>query len=122
MFNAKERAAAMGVFAIASFLGPAIGPVAGGFLSAASTWRWVAALLAFFSLILTVIGALFMPETYEPVLLRRRATELSKVSGKVYRYSRDVERPMVTKELFKKQLTVPWKLLFTEPVAALMAL
>lgn len=27
MFNAKERAAAMGVFAIAPFLGPAIGPV-----------------------------------------------------------------------------------------------
>jgi hypothetical protein len=63
-----------------------------------------------------------LPETYEPVLLRRRAAELSLASGKVYRYSQDVDKPLVLKDLFRKQLTVPWKLLFTEPVAALMAL
>jgi hypothetical protein len=36
---------------------------AGGFLSEASSWKWVGALLAFFALILTIAGSLFLPET-----------------------------------------------------------
>jgi hypothetical protein len=79
MFNAADRGSAMGLFAMAPFLGPAIGPIvsptpwstrstklnsqAGGFLSEASSWKWVAALLAFFALILTIAGTLFLPET-----------------------------------------------------------
>ena len=32
MFNAKERGLAMAIFASAPFLGPALGPIPGGFL------------------------------------------------------------------------------------------
>lgn len=114
----------MGIFAVAPFLGPAIGPVAAGFLAEArnSSWKWVAALLAFFSAILTVAGALWLPETYEPVLLRRRAERLTKVNGGKWAYHGDVEKPLQMKELFLNQLKTPWKLLFTEPIALLMAL
>lgn len=38
LFPAKQRALAMSVFAIAPFLGPVIGPIAGGFLP---TWEWL---------------------------------------------------------------------------------
>jgi hypothetical protein len=122
MFSAAERGAAMGVFAAAPFLGPAIGPVAGAFLAQAEGWKWVAALLAFFALFLFVLGALFSPETYAPVLLRRRAQYLSKATGKVYRAELDVKKPMKTKDLFLQQLKTPWILLFTETVAFLMAI
>lgn len=124
MFPPATRASAMGIFAIAPFLGPAIGPVAGGFLAEAngSSWKWVAALLAFFSAILTVAGALWLPETYEPVLLRRRVERLATETGKVWAYHGDIEKPLETKALFINQLKTPWKLLFTEPIAMLMAL
>lgn len=126
MFPPTSRAKALGLFSIAPFLGPAIGPVAGGFLAEAegSSWRWVAALLALFSAILTVAGAVWMPETYEAVLLRRRAARLEKEGGKgiVWAYHRDVAKPLQPKELFLNQLKTPWKLLFTEPIAMLMAL
>ena len=112
----------MGLFAVAPFLGPAIGPIAGGFLSEASSWKWVGALLAFFALILTIAGTLFLPETYEPVLLRQRAKRLTKITGKKHLSRRDAAKPLHTKELFVQSMKTPWILLFTEPIALLMAL
>ena len=50
-------------FCWASVLGPALGPIAGGFLGAAAGWRWVEALLGIFAAILTILGILFIPET-----------------------------------------------------------
>ena len=95
---------------------------AGGFLSSAAGWKWVAALLAFFALLLAVLGTLFQPETYEPVLLRRRAAWLSKLTGKVYRSERDAAKPLDPVKLFLDGLKTPWVLLFTETVAFLMAI
>ena len=82
----------------------------------------MAALLAFFSGILTIAGAIWLPETYEPVLLRRRARNMEKHYGGRWMYHRDVEKPLQPKELFVNQLKTPWKILFTEPIAFLMAL
>ena len=41
VFTASERGLAMGVFALAPFLGPTIGPIVGGFLGQSKGWRWV---------------------------------------------------------------------------------
>ncbi|WRT69893.1 uncharacterized protein IL334_006884 [Kwoniella shivajii] len=122
MFPAHQRGLAMGIFAAAPFLGPAIGPVAGGFLSEAEGWVWVAALIAFVSLVLCIMGVLFSPETYSPFLLRRRATRMSKFTGKVYRSQPDVVKPLDKQKLFMNQLKVPWILMFKEPIVFLMSL
>lgn len=122
LFNAQQRGLAMGVFAVMPMVGPAIGPLAGGFLSMNASWKWVAAVIALFAAVLTSISSLLLPETYAPVLLRRRAKRLSKVTGKVYRAQQDVAKPFDTKTLFLSQLKVPYILLFTEPIVALTAL
>lgn len=103
-------------------LGPAIGPVGGGFLSDAAGWKWVAGLIAVFSGVLTAAGCLLLPETYEPVLLRHRARRLSKYTDKVYRYEQDVKKAFNAKKMFLEQLKVPWILLFTEPIVAIASL
>lgn len=103
-------------------VGPAIGPVAGGFLSMNASWRWVAAVIALFSAALTAISSLLLPETYAPVLLRKRAKSLSKATGKVYRAQQDVAKPLDKKALILNQLKVPYILLFTEPIVALTSL
>ncbi|KAA8567583.1 hypothetical protein EYC84_008058 [Monilinia fructicola] len=48
MFSASHRGVAMSVFAAAPFLGPAIGPIVGGFLGETEGWRWVEGLMAIF--------------------------------------------------------------------------
>lgn len=109
------------VFSSAPFMGPAIGPVIGGFLGQHRGWRWVAALLTFFSGALTVIGFLFIPETFAPVLLRKRAQRLSQATGQHYMSRQDSAQPTKTKEVFAKALAMPWILLLKEPIVALMA-
>ena len=81
-----------------------------GFLGAFSGFVWI-------------IGSLTVPETYAPVLLRRRAERLSKLTGKVYRSKLDIDQGKTTiKQAFKTALSRPWILLFREPIVFLLSL
>ncbi|XHG06327.1 hypothetical protein AWENTII_009532 [Aspergillus wentii] len=91
MFAARERGLALSAFASAPFLGPVLGPIAGGFLGMAAGWKWVMGLLTVLSGLLWFAGTVFKPETYTPVLLRRRAETLSKRTGKIYRSKLDID-------------------------------
>ncbi|KAJ5184350.1 Major facilitator superfamily domain general substrate transporter [Penicillium cf. griseofulvum] len=124
MFPAQQRGIAMSLFAAAPFLGPIIGPIAGGFIGMSDGgWRWVMGFLAAFSGTVWIIGGLLIPETYAPVLLRRRAERLSKLSGKVYRSKLEIDQGKINlKESFKLSLSRPWILLFQEPIVLLLSL
>lgn len=123
MFPAKQRGLAMSVFAAAPFLGPVLGPIMGGFIGMNAGWRWVMGFLAAFSGAVWIVGTLFLPETYAPVLLRKRAEKLSKLSGKIYRSKVEIDQGKVTlKQSFKIALSRPWILLFREPIVFLLSL
>ncbi|KAH7329148.1 major facilitator superfamily transporter [Stachybotrys elegans] len=117
MFNASDRGIAMPLFAMAPFLGPALGPIAGGFLGQAAGWRWIEGLMAIFTGIVWIVGASTCPETYAPVLLRRRAAKLSKLTGKTYISKLDEGKPPVRLTTqFKIALSRPWIMLLKEPI------
>lgn len=40
LFSAEERGLAIAIYSFISILGPAIGPICGGFIAQYSTWRW----------------------------------------------------------------------------------
>lgn len=64
-----------------------------------------------------------LPETYSPVLLRKRAEKLSKMTGKVYKSRGDVEEgPTTLGHAVKTALTRPWILLFREPIVFLLSI
>lgn len=76
----KARGRAVTLFMAATTWGPLAGPIISGFVSPTS-WRWT------FWAALIIAGAtwpfvLFLPETYGPVLLRRRAERLRKETGR----------------------------------------
>lgn len=48
-FPTSQRSLAMCAFASAPFLSPTLGPIVGGFTSAAIGWRWVAGIVTIFS-------------------------------------------------------------------------
>jgi MFS family permease len=123
MFSAKERGLAMSIFSVAPFMGPALGPIVGGFLGEAEGWRWVEGLMAIFTGVLWIAGALLIPETYPPVLLRKRAKALSKQTGKVYRSRGDVDSgPISAGNAFKTALSRPLILLVREPIVLLLSI
>ncbi|OTB02263.1 hypothetical protein M426DRAFT_62599 [Hypoxylon sp. CI-4A] len=123
MFPATQRGLANALFASAPFLGPSIGPIAGGFLGAAGGWRWVEGLMAAFTGCLWILCTLLVPETYSPILLRRRAEKLSEITGKVYASKMDIGQAKKTMgQQFKVSLSRPWILLFREPIVLLISL
>ncbi|KAJ5605422.1 amino acid transporter [Penicillium lagena] len=124
MFTARHRGLALSLFAAAPFMGPALGPVIGGFLAINAGWRWVEGLLSAFAGLLWVIMAVLVPETYAPVLLRRRAERLSLMTGQVYRTKLDVEQEGRTslRDMVSRFLSRPWILLFQEPIVLILSI
>jgi multidrug resistance protein len=123
IFSAQERGLAITIFSLAPCLGPALGPMVGGFLGENEGWRWVQGLLAIFAGVMWILASFVVPETYAPVLLRRRAEELSKQTGMVYLSKFDAERgPISAKQMVSTVLIRPWILLFTEPIVLLLSI
>lgn len=122
-FPAISRGLASGLYCAAPFLGPTLGPIIGGFLSESAGWRWVEGLLAVFAGLLGIITIVALPETYAPVLLRKRAERLSQITGDVYRSKLDVEKGKTPPgTILKTALSRPWVLLFCEPIVLLISL
>ncbi|OQE96698.1 hypothetical protein PENNAL_c0001G00992 [Penicillium nalgiovense] len=81
MFDRHELALPMMLYTASPFVGPEVGPLVGGFINAFTTWRWT-----FYVLLIWTGGMLasiifFVPETYHPVLLRRKAQKLRQETG-----------------------------------------
>ncbi|PWY73567.1 MFS general substrate transporter [Aspergillus heteromorphus CBS 117.55] len=123
MFPAAQRGIAISLFAAAPLTGPSLGPIIGGFLGAGAGWRWLEGFMAAFSGVVWLCICFFLPETYAPVLLRRRAEKLSELSGHVYRSKLDMERGRVSlSQSLKTALSRPWILLFREPIVLLFCI
>lgn len=97
------------------------GPSLGGYLGLAAGWRWLMGFLALFAGLLCILGIAVMPETYAPILLRKRAQLLSKVTGKCYTTAIDVGHPESFQEMLKRSMTRPLALLVREPIVLLLS-
>ncbi len=73
------RGRAMALFMASTIFGPLLGPVISGFLSPIS-WRW-----SFWAGLIiagvSIVPLVFVPETYAPVILKRRTRRLRKETG-----------------------------------------
>lgn len=123
IFPANERGLAIGLFSFGPFMGPVIGPIVGGYLGATGPgWRAVLWLCTGLCGILFLTCTLLTPETFAPVLLDRRATSLSKLTGKVYVSTLNHGIPIKTpSSAIRDGLTRPWALLLLEPIVMLLS-
>jgi MFS family permease len=92
-----------------------IGPVIAGYLSAAG-WRWNYYLLLIIIGIAWCTTTIFLPETYAPVLLRRRAAKLRKETGDPSYMTEQERNKRPLREIVKTALIRPMEMLFTEPI------
>ncbi|KAI7363038.1 synaptic vesicle transporter [Hortaea werneckii] len=113
IWRPNERAVPMAIYVTTPFLGPAIGPLVGGYAVWAYGWRWTEWVLLFF----TVAGltpAAGMNETYKSAILKKRAKERGlppKQSGRT---------PLQAAAFFAKStLTRPIHMTLVEPVVGL---
>jgi MFS family permease len=106
---------------IGQVIAPILGPIAGGFISAAMGWRWVFWTLAGAQGVLTITMFVFMRETYHPLILQRRVRRLRKATGDNYLQSQ-LDRGTSPREHLKQALVRPLQMLFTAPIVLIIAL
>jgi multidrug resistance protein len=81
LFTAEQRGKAISIYSLMPLLGPALGPIAGGFVTENTTWRWVFYATTIADALIQICGLFFLQETYPPVLLHRKKKKLIKETG-----------------------------------------
>lgn len=123
LFIPSQIQAPMMFYTIAPFIGPVLGPAIGGFINQFTTWRWTFYVLIIWTG-LTLIALIFVPETFHPVLLARKAANL-RISTGDPEYHSASEFAMAKKSVKTAILHScyrPFQLLFLDPMNCLLDL
>ncbi|KAK3631718.1 hypothetical protein LTR56_016674 [Elasticomyces elasticus] len=120
-FRPEERGKAIGVYSLAPLIGPAVGPIAGGFVTQNTTWRWVFWAVTIADAVIQVTGIFLLQETWAPVLLERKVKKLRKETGNDALYAEGSRKETVVQKL-ETSLKRPFILLFTQPIVIVFAI
>ncbi|KAL2829315.1 major facilitator superfamily domain-containing protein [Aspergillus pseudoustus] len=120
-FRSDQRGKSIALYNLAPLLGPAIGPIAGGFITEHTTWRWVFHAVTIADAVIQVLGLFCLRETYGPRILRDRAKRLRKVTGNTsYRSEVELARRTPVQAL-RTSLARPLRLILTQPIVQVLA-
>ncbi|CZT17613.1 related to benomyl/methotrexate resistance protein [Ramularia collo-cygni] len=119
-YSARKRGIPMALMSICIVGGPCLAPLVGASIAANSKmgWRWTAYMHAIMTLFLIGVSQLCLPETYHPVLLRREARRLRKVTGDSRHWHPQEQEKIKLSNVVTKYIGRPGRMLFTEPMVA----
>lgn len=123
MFGPVDRGIAVAIFAASTFIGPVAGPIAGGFITMSYLgWRWTEYITAIMAFFFGSVSFLVVPETFEPVLLRRKAQRLRHEKRNFALHAKAEESPTELKDITNNYLLRPILMLVQEPILVLITL
>ncbi|KAK0894926.1 hypothetical protein LTR02_012038 [Friedmanniomyces endolithicus] len=118
----QERGKAMAMYSLAPLLGPAIGPIAGGWIAQYTTWRWVFFSTTIAAVLIQFVGFFYLRESYAAEILKRKKKQLIKITGNKDLHTEFDNPNKKFSAHLKTALARPFKLLFTQPIVQLLAL
>lgn len=121
-WRAEERGRAIAIYSLAPLLGPAIGPIAGGFITENTTWRWTFWSTCIACAAIQVSGLFFLQETYTPELLKRKKMRLIKETGNTKLHTEFDDPNRRFSKHVKTAMVRPFVLLFTQPIIQVLAI
>ncbi|PPJ52006.1 hypothetical protein CBER1_09643 [Cercospora berteroae] len=122
-FDPIDRGVAACLFSAATFIGPTLGPIMGGFITMSYLgWRWTQWITMIMAALFGTIGFFVIPETFAPVLLQRKAKKLKYKTKNWALHAPADEKEVNLKEIADKYLLKPFKMLVLEPILILVTL
>jgi len=122
MFDNRHRGTAITLFSICVFTGPLLAPFIGGFIvDSYLGWRWTMYLVTIMGFSAFILDLLFLRETYPPVLLISKASELRRRTHNWGIHAKQEEIEVDFKELITRNFSRPLRLLFTEPIVTALS-
>ncbi|KAK2004456.1 major facilitator superfamily transporter [Colletotrichum falcatum] len=122
LFEPEQRGQAISIYTLMPMLGPAIGPIAGGFITQNTTWRWIFYSTTILTAVIQSIGVFVLQETYAPVLLARMKNRLIKETGNTALHTEFDHPERTMARTLSIALTRPFRLLGTQPLVQFLAL
>jgi len=123
MFDNRTRGIAITLFSMTVFTGPMMAPFIGGFISTSYLgWRWTEYIVSFMAFLAFGLDLFFMQETYPPQILVAKASELRRRTLNWGIHAKQEEIEIDFKELIQKNFSRPMRLLFGEPIVALLSI
>lgn len=80
IWDLAARPKASGLVMLGIVFGPILGPVCGGWMSQRLSWRWTVWIPGIASFILSVVGFIYLPESYAPKVLQTKLRKLQKIT------------------------------------------
>jgi multidrug resistance protein len=122
LFTAEQRGQAISVYSLTPLLGPAVGPIAGGYIAEKASWRWVFHATTITDVLIQLMGMFFLQETYAPVLLAQKKKRLIKETGNSSLHTEYDHPDRTLTKTLSTALTRPFRLLATQIIVQVLAL
>ncbi|TBU32157.1 MFS transporter [Dichomitus squalens] len=116
LFDNNHVATPMAVYTISPFIGPVVGPLIGGFIVQNTDWRWCYRTLLIWQFVQTVLLFTVVPETYVPVILKRKARRLRQTDNPKWRAPIEKQEHSLFRMIMFSIYT-PFKLLLLDRMA-----
>ncbi|KAI0829409.1 MFS general substrate transporter [Trametes gibbosa] len=120
LFDNAHVATPMAVYTITPFIGPVVGPLIGGFIVQNTDWRWCYRILLIWQFAQTISLFLVVPETYMPVILKRKAKRLRKSTGDEKWYAPIERQEYKLVRMILNSCRTPFELLIYDRMALLL--
>ncbi|KAJ5656753.1 efflux pump antibiotic resistance protein [Penicillium longicatenatum] len=124
VWRPEQRGRSLGIYLLIPLLGAAVGPIIGGFMAERTTWRWMFWSTSIFQAVMIVVSFTSFHETYEPLILHRRAERLRRVTDDSRYYTAD-ERLNANRSptrILGRALVRPLRLLTFHPIIQIASL
>ncbi|ROT41488.1 MFS general substrate transporter [Sodiomyces alkalinus F11] len=119
VYPVEQRAATTSLIVMAQSVGPALGPICGGFIAQELGWRWTYWVLLIASASVTVLMTFFMHESYAPRLLEKKAQRLRKETGRDDLRTA-LDQNLTSTQLLARSIIRPTQLLTMSPIVILI--
>lgn len=118
-----ERGAALGMFAMMTFVGPVLAPIIGSFITISYLgWRWTEWITVIFGFFAFGLGLFLLPETYHPLILQSQARRIRYETKNWAIHAAADETEINAQVIAQKYLFRPFKMIWQEPILVLVTL
>jgi MFS family permease len=122
VWRREERGLSVSIFTVITLLGPTLGPLLGGFITQYSSWRWSFWIISMLDGCVAVIAAALLRETFEPVLLQRKAKKLRVTTGNAKWRTKWEDQDATFWKTMRSALVRPLILVTTQPIFQIISL
>ncbi|KAF4918990.1 putative efflux pump mfs2 [Colletotrichum viniferum] len=123
IWRPEQRGRSLGMYMLIPLLGAAVRPIIGGFIAARTTWRWMFWSTSIFQAAMIFVSFFSFPESYAPLILRRRAARLRRETGepRYHTASERVDAGRSASSVLARALSRPLRLLLFHPIIQVSA-